>query len=282
MLLRKFSDCFHALVKATYDYMLNLASRRNAMYFLFAVAFIESSFFPIPPDVMLIPMVLAAPAKAWRIAGIATAASVLGGAFGYAIGVFFFDLIARPILTFYGYIHQFDVFKDNYHCQRCGSFGFCRLYAGFGRCARHALLSGGLAVEEIRRTDERLHREKSGYAVRFVFVASVGRFCLYKVSLGQNKTPYPGFYLVFVAESNASFGQVVRRHFNIDLVADHDADAKLAHFSGRMGQNFDAVFQSDSEHGIRQFLDDIAGQFKQFFFTHKIFLISFANDFLPV
>ena len=115
MLLRKFSDCFHALVKATYDYMLNLASRRNAMYFLFAVAFIESSFFPIPPDVMLIPMVLAAPAKAWRIAGIAPAASVLGGAFGYAIGVFFFDLIARPILTFYGYMHQFDVFKDYYH-----------------------------------------------------------------------------------------------------------------------------------------------------------------------
>ena len=115
MLLRKFSDCFHALVKATYDYMLNLASRRNAMYFLFAVAFIESSFFPSPPDVMLIPMVLAAPAKAWRIAGIATAASVLGGAFGYAIGVFFFDLIARPILTFYGYMHQFDVFKDYYH-----------------------------------------------------------------------------------------------------------------------------------------------------------------------
>lgn len=115
MLLRKFSDCFHALVKATYDYMLNLASRRNAMYFLFAVAFIESSFFPIPPDVMLIPMVLAAPTKAWRIAGIATIASVLGGAFGYAIGVFFFDLIARPILTFYGYMHQFDVFKDYYH-----------------------------------------------------------------------------------------------------------------------------------------------------------------------
>ena len=119
MLLRKFSDCFHALVKATYDYMLNLASRRNAMYFLFAVAFIESSFFPIPPDVMLIPMVLAAPTKAWRIAGIATIASVLGGAFGYAIGVFFFDLIARPILTFYGYMHQFDVFKDYYH--ECGA-----------------------------------------------------------------------------------------------------------------------------------------------------------------
>ena len=63
MLLRKVSDYFHALVKATYDYMINLASRPNAMYFLFAVAFIESSFFPIPPDVMLIPMVLATPAK---------------------------------------------------------------------------------------------------------------------------------------------------------------------------------------------------------------------------
>lgn len=115
MLLRKVSDYFHALVKATYDYMINLASRPNAMYFLFAVAFIESSFFPIPPDVMLIPMVLATPAKAWRIATVTTIASVLGGAFGYAIGVFFFDLIARPILTFYGYMHQFDVFKNYYH-----------------------------------------------------------------------------------------------------------------------------------------------------------------------
>ena len=115
MLLRKVSDYFHAIVKATYDYMINLASRPNAMYFLFAVAFIESSFFPIPPDVMLIPMVLATPSKAWRIATVATIASVLGGAFGYAIGVFFFDLIARPILTFYGYMHQFDVFKEYYH-----------------------------------------------------------------------------------------------------------------------------------------------------------------------
>lgn len=115
MLLRKVSDWFHALVKATYDYMINLASRPNALYFLFAVAFIESSFFPIPPDVMLIPMVLATPSKAWRIAGVATVASVFGGIFGYTIGVFFFDLIARPILTFYGYMHQFDVFKEYYH-----------------------------------------------------------------------------------------------------------------------------------------------------------------------
>lgn len=115
MLLQKTTNYFHALVKAVYDYMINLASSPHAMYFLFAVAFIESSFFPIPPDIMLIPMVLAMPSKAWRIAGVATAASVLGGFFGYAIGIFFFDLIARPILDFYGYMHQFDVFKDYYH-----------------------------------------------------------------------------------------------------------------------------------------------------------------------
>lgn len=115
MLLRKTVDYFRGLIKATYDYMLKLASNKNAMYFLFAVAFIESSFFPIPPDIMLIPMVLAAPKKAWKIAGVATVASVLGGFFGYGIGVFFFDLIARPILTFYGYMHQFDVFKGYYH-----------------------------------------------------------------------------------------------------------------------------------------------------------------------
>lgn len=106
---------FHRMVKAIYDWMLNLASRPNAMWFLAIVAFAESSFFPIPPDIMLIPMVLAMPGKAWKIAGVATAASVIGGYFGYAIGVFFFDLIAKPILGFYGYMHQFDVFKDYYH-----------------------------------------------------------------------------------------------------------------------------------------------------------------------
>ena len=64
---------------------------------------------------MLIPMVLAMPKKAWRIAGLATAASVIGGYFGYAIGFYGYDLIARPILDFYGYSHQFDVFKGYYH-----------------------------------------------------------------------------------------------------------------------------------------------------------------------
>jgi len=106
---------FHKSVQKTYDYMINLAARPNAFWFLAVVAFAESSFFPIPPDIMLIPMVLAMPQKAWKIAGIATAASVLGGYFGYGIGMFLFEVAARPILDFYGYMQQFDVFKGYYH-----------------------------------------------------------------------------------------------------------------------------------------------------------------------
>ena len=103
------------LIERTYNYLINLASRKTALYFLFVVSFIESSFFPIPPDVMLIPMVLAAPGKAWKIAGVATVASVLGGYFGYAIGVYFFDLLAKPLLNAYGYMAQFEHFQEYYH-----------------------------------------------------------------------------------------------------------------------------------------------------------------------
>ncbi len=106
---------FQKLVKSVYDWMLEMSTSPHAMWFLALVAFAESSFFPIPPDIMLIPMILALPNKAWSIAGVATISSVLGGCLGYAIGVFFFDVIAKPILEFYGYLHQFDVFKEYYH-----------------------------------------------------------------------------------------------------------------------------------------------------------------------
>lgn len=115
MIISKTINYFREMIKACYDYMLNLASSEYAIYYLFAVAFIESSFFPIPPDIMLIPMVLATPSKAWRIAGIATIASVIGGYFGYMIGALGFDLVAKPILNFYGYMPQFDIFKGYYH-----------------------------------------------------------------------------------------------------------------------------------------------------------------------
>ena len=101
-------------LRSIYDKMLGWSASKNAMYYLFAVAFIESSFFPIPPDIMLIPMVLANKKDAWRIAGIATIGSVLGGFFGYAIGMFFFDMIAGPIIEFYHLMPQFEEIKDYY------------------------------------------------------------------------------------------------------------------------------------------------------------------------
>lgn len=115
VIVKKMTAFGKGCIHGCYDYLLELSSRPGAMYFLFAVSFIESSFFPIPPDVMLIPMILAAPTKAWRIAAVATTASVLGGYFGYAIGIFFFDVIARPLLEFYGYMQKFDVFKSYYN-----------------------------------------------------------------------------------------------------------------------------------------------------------------------
>ncbi len=102
-------------IRKIYDKVIHLSEGNGAMLALFVVAFAESSFFPIPPDIMLIPMVLAMPSKAWKIASCATIASVLGGYFGYAIGVFFFELIAEPLLTFYGYLEKFKTFEEYYH-----------------------------------------------------------------------------------------------------------------------------------------------------------------------
>lgn len=86
-----------------YDKVLNWSQHRHAARYLAGVSFIESSVFPIPPDVMLIPMVLTKPLKAWEYAAITTIASILGGIFGYAIGYFAFEWIAQPLITAMGY-----------------------------------------------------------------------------------------------------------------------------------------------------------------------------------
>lgn len=104
-----------SIIRKIYDKMLELSEGKGAMFALFAVAFAESSFFPIPPDIMLIPMVLAVPSKAWRIALLATVASVIGGYFGYGIGIFLFDTVAEPLLRFYGYLEKFQEFENYYH-----------------------------------------------------------------------------------------------------------------------------------------------------------------------
>jgi len=91
---------------ACYDYILRLASHAKATYYLFLLSVAESSFFPIPPDVMLLPMCLAQPNRVWRLAGITTIGSVLGGAIGYAIGAYAFGFI-EPVLADSGYMDSY-------------------------------------------------------------------------------------------------------------------------------------------------------------------------------
>ncbi|HJO73631.1 MAG TPA: YqaA family protein [Rhodospirillales bacterium] len=103
------------MLRRLYDWTMGLAGHRHATPALAAVSFVESSVFPIPPDIVLIPMVLADRAKAFRIALICTIASVLGGMLGYAIGVFLFEEIGRPMLEFYGYGPKFAEFQGKYN-----------------------------------------------------------------------------------------------------------------------------------------------------------------------
>jgi membrane protein YqaA with SNARE-associated domain len=95
-------------MKKVYDWMMRMAAGPKAPHALAVVSFAESSFFPIPPDVMLIPMVLANRAKAWWFATLATISSVIGGVAGYAIGYFLFKTIGQPILAFYGHAGSLD------------------------------------------------------------------------------------------------------------------------------------------------------------------------------
>ncbi len=103
------------MLRGIYDWTMRLAEHRHAGSALFGVAFMESSFFPIPPDVLLIPLVLAQRAKAWLYAAIATVGSVIGGFFGYAIGYFLFEQVAKPLLSFYGYLDKFVTFASQYN-----------------------------------------------------------------------------------------------------------------------------------------------------------------------
>jgi len=103
------------VLRRLYDWTMDLSAHRHAIWALAAVAFAESSIFPIPPDILIIPMVLATRDRAWRIAAVCTAASVVGGFVGYGIGYFLFETVGRPLLDFYGYGAQFASFQDYYH-----------------------------------------------------------------------------------------------------------------------------------------------------------------------
>ncbi len=95
-----------------YKKCLDLAAHKSSKYYLAVVSFIESSFFPIPPDVMIIPMVISNKKDFFKIFFIATIFSVLGGILGYLIGAFFFD-VGMQVMTFYGYENKLTGLKDN-------------------------------------------------------------------------------------------------------------------------------------------------------------------------
>lgn len=97
-----------------YSSTLALASSRYAVAALAVVAFAESAFFPLPPDLLLIPMILARPRRAFLLAGLCTVMSVLGGFLGYAIGYFLFDTIGRPILEFYHAMDRYEALKAGF------------------------------------------------------------------------------------------------------------------------------------------------------------------------
>ena len=102
------------MLRRLYDCILTLAASERAEWWLAAIAFAESSFFPIPPDTLLIPMALARPQRAWRYAAICTAASVVGGMFGYLLGAMLYEQAARPLLDFYHYTAHFEVFRQRF------------------------------------------------------------------------------------------------------------------------------------------------------------------------
>lgn len=101
-------------IRKLYDWTLRIAAHRHATWGLAGVSFVESSFFPIPPDVVLIPMCVANRQKAFFYAAVCTVSSVIGGMLGYAIGYFLFDTIGTKIIEFYHYQEAFENLKQKY------------------------------------------------------------------------------------------------------------------------------------------------------------------------
>lgn len=96
------------MLRRLYDWTISLAARKSAEYWLAIIAFVESSVFLIPADVLFLPMALAKPNKTWRYAFIATVASVLGGIAGWFLGYYAYEAVAKPVLELYGKLDSFE------------------------------------------------------------------------------------------------------------------------------------------------------------------------------
>ncbi|MCP3972816.1 MAG: DedA family protein [Rhodobacteraceae bacterium] len=103
------------MIRRLYDWTLSLAQSRHALWALAVVAFVESSVFPIPPDILMIPMIIAAPRRAFMIATVCLLASVAGGMLGYFIGSGLFETVGRPVLEFYGKAEAAENFSQRFN-----------------------------------------------------------------------------------------------------------------------------------------------------------------------
>jgi membrane protein YqaA with SNARE-associated domain len=102
------------MLRRIYDWCIAAAEKPYALWILAAVSFAESSFFPVPPDIMLVPMSLAKPRRAWAYAGLCTIASVTGGLLGYAIGALLYDSVGHWLISLYGYGDKVEAFREFY------------------------------------------------------------------------------------------------------------------------------------------------------------------------
>jgi membrane protein YqaA with SNARE-associated domain len=109
------------MLRRLYDWTLSLAARKSAEWWLAIIAFVESSVFLVPADVLFLPMALSRPERAYRYATVATAASVLGGIAGWMLGYFAYETVAKPILEFYGKLDGFETLRTS------SGFGFILL-----------------------------------------------------------------------------------------------------------------------------------------------------------
>jgi membrane protein YqaA with SNARE-associated domain len=102
------------MLRRLYNWCVDAAGRPYATWLMGAISFVESSFFPIPPDTMLIPMSLARPDRAWFYAHVCTLTSVAGGVLGYAIGAWLYDSVGLWLIQLYGYGDKVDAFRESY------------------------------------------------------------------------------------------------------------------------------------------------------------------------
>jgi membrane protein YqaA with SNARE-associated domain len=162
------------MLRNFYNTVIDLSERPAAPVWLFAIAFAEASFFPIPPDALLIPMALAQPRKAFWFAFICTCGSVLGGALGYAIGFFLLDKLAQPIIHVYHYEAAFAGFQAKFAQYGVWvilikgltpiPYKIVTIAAGAAAFSfpRRAILSSGHAAADFRRVRPGVYRKTAG------------------------------------------------------------------------------------------------------------------------